>query len=96
MSTQDEFRVCTHYGIIKRDEKVVCPVDETKCFTSEVTNFKGQFVKVDSCVNWDEPERARASPTLGRNFVLSTIHKKITDNNRRTYNCFHICSCNGS
>ena len=46
MSTQDDFRVCTHYGIIKRDEKVVCPVDETGCFTSEVTDFKGQYVKV--------------------------------------------------
>ena len=43
---QDDFRVCTHYGIIKRDEKVVCPVDETGCFTSEVTDFKGQYVKV--------------------------------------------------
>ena len=44
--TQDDFRVCTHYGIIKRDEKVVCPVDETGCFTSKVTDFKGQYVKV--------------------------------------------------
>lgn len=43
---QDDFRVCTHYGVIKRDEKVVCPVDETGCFTSEVTDFKGQYVKV--------------------------------------------------
>ena len=55
--TQDDFRVCTHYGIIKRDEKVVCPVDETGCFTSKVTNFKGKYVEViitvliQHCVN---------------------------------------------
>ena len=42
----DDFRVCTHYGIIKRDEKVVCPMDETGCFTSKVTDFKGKYVKV--------------------------------------------------
>ena len=42
----DDFRVCTHYGVIKRDDKVVCPVDETGCFTDEVTDFKGQYVKV--------------------------------------------------
>ena len=38
--------MCAHYGIIKRDEKVVCPVDETGCFTSEVNDLKGQYVKV--------------------------------------------------
>ena len=43
---QDDFKVCTHYGVIKRDDKVVCPVDETGCFTDEVTDFKGQYVKV--------------------------------------------------
>ena len=43
---QDDFRVCTQYGVIKRDDKVVCPVDETGCFTDEVADFKGQYVKV--------------------------------------------------
>ena len=44
--------MCTHYGVFKKDEKVVCPVDETGCFTSEVTHFKGQYMKVIiiSCV----------------------------------------------
>jgi len=32
--------------VIRKDEQVVCPVDETGCFTSEVTDFKGQYVKV--------------------------------------------------
>ncbi|XP_065901118.1 isoleucine--tRNA ligase, cytoplasmic-like isoform X2 [Dysidea avara] len=42
---EDDFRVCTHYGVIRKDEQVVCPVDETGCFTSQVTDFKGQYVK---------------------------------------------------
>ena len=51
ITTQDDFRVCTHYGVIKKGELVVCPVDETGCFTSEVTDFKGQYVKVKTvCV----------------------------------------------
>ncbi|XP_065901087.1 isoleucine--tRNA ligase, cytoplasmic-like isoform X3 [Dysidea avara] len=42
---EDDFRVCTHYGVIRKDEQVVCPVDETGCFTSQVTDFMGQYVK---------------------------------------------------
>ena len=43
---EDDFRVCQHYGIIKKGEKVVCPVDPSGRFTEEVTDFKGQYVKV--------------------------------------------------
>ncbi len=43
---EDDFRVCQHYGIVKKGEKVVCPVDPSGRFTEEVTDFKGQYVKV--------------------------------------------------
>ena len=43
---EDDFRVCQNYGIIKKGERVVCPVDSSGRFTSEVTDFRGQYVKV--------------------------------------------------
>lgn len=52
---QDDYRVCLKYGIISRDMKIICPVDASGKFTSEVTDFKGQYVKViyiqDACLN---------------------------------------------
>ena len=36
-------------GIFKKGETVVCPVDASGCFTAEVTNFNGQYVKVREC-----------------------------------------------
>uniref|UniRef100_A0A1A7Y5T2 Isoleucine--tRNA ligase, cytoplasmic n=1 Tax=Iconisemion striatum TaxID=60296 RepID=A0A1A7Y5T2_9TELE len=41
----DDYRVCTEYNIIQRDQAPVCPVDASGCFTSEVTDFAGQYVK---------------------------------------------------
>ncbi|XP_033990919.1 isoleucine--tRNA ligase, cytoplasmic [Trematomus bernacchii] len=41
----DDFRVCTEYKIIARDQAPICPVDSSGCFTSEVTDFVGQYVK---------------------------------------------------
>ncbi|KAI4827855.1 hypothetical protein KUCAC02_031221, partial [Chaenocephalus aceratus] len=41
----DDFRVCTEYKIIARDQAPICPVDASGCFTSEVTDFVGQYVK---------------------------------------------------
>ncbi|XP_029287663.1 LOW QUALITY PROTEIN: isoleucine--tRNA ligase, cytoplasmic [Cottoperca gobio] len=41
----DDFRVCTDYKIIQRDQAPICPVDASGCFTSEVTDFAGQYVK---------------------------------------------------
>jgi len=43
---EDDFRVCQSYGIVRKGEKVVCPVDSSGRFTSAVTDFKGQYVKV--------------------------------------------------
>ncbi|XP_034022071.1 isoleucine--tRNA ligase, cytoplasmic [Thalassophryne amazonica] len=41
----DDYRVCMEYNIIQKDQAPVCPVDASGCFTSEVTDFAGQYVK---------------------------------------------------
>lgn len=41
----DDYRVCTEYNIIQKDQAPICPVDASGCFTSEVTDFVGQYVK---------------------------------------------------
>lgn len=41
----DDHRVCTEFNIIQRDQAPICPVDASGCFTSEVTDFAGQYVK---------------------------------------------------
>lgn len=43
---EDDFRVCLRFGVLKKGEGVVCPVDSTGCFTADVTDFAGQYVKV--------------------------------------------------
>ena len=56
---EDDFRVCLKFGILKKGEGVVCPVDATGKFTDEVVDFKGQYVKVRVCVCVCERERER-------------------------------------
>ncbi|KAF3690036.1 Isoleucine--tRNA ligase, cytoplasmic [Channa argus] len=41
----DDYRVCSEYNIIQRDQTPICPVDASGCFTPEVTDFAGQYVK---------------------------------------------------
>ncbi|KAL1007813.1 hypothetical protein UPYG_G00091930 [Umbra pygmaea] len=41
----DDYRVCTDYNIIQRDQAPICPVDASGRFTAEVTDFVGQYVK---------------------------------------------------
>ncbi|XP_078517523.1 isoleucine--tRNA ligase, cytoplasmic [Lissotriton helveticus] len=41
----DDYRVCMDFNIIKKDSVPVCPVDASGCFTAEVTDFVGQYVK---------------------------------------------------
>ncbi|KAG7275383.1 hypothetical protein CRUP_021581 [Coryphaenoides rupestris] len=41
----DDFRVCMEYNIIQRDQVPICPVDASGCFTAEVLDFAGQYVK---------------------------------------------------
>lgn len=38
--------MCLREGVISRDMKAVCPVDDTGKFTDEVADFKGMYVKV--------------------------------------------------
>ena len=38
--------MCQHFGIIKKGEMVVCPMDSSGKFTDEVLDFKGEYVKV--------------------------------------------------
>uniref|UniRef100_A0A8D1N2L5 isoleucine--tRNA ligase n=1 Tax=Sus scrofa TaxID=9823 RepID=A0A8D1N2L5_PIG len=41
----DDYRVCVDFNIIQKDSPPVCPVDASGCFTEEVTDFAGQYVK---------------------------------------------------
>ncbi|KAM4722099.1 isoleucine--tRNA ligase, cytoplasmic [Rhinophrynus dorsalis] len=41
----DDYRVCMDFNIIQKDSMPVCPVDASGCFTKEVTDFAGQYVK---------------------------------------------------
>lgn len=43
---QDDYRVSIANGIIKKGGKLPCPVDANGKFTAEVTDFTGQYVKV--------------------------------------------------
>eukprot|EP00755_Sulcionema_specki_P034018 Sspe_Gene.2322::Locus_767_Transcript_1_1_Confidence_1.000_Length_3836::g.2322::m.2322/K01870/IARS, ileS; isoleucyl-tRNA synthetase len=42
---EDDYRVCIAAGVVKKDGKVPCPVDENGLFTDEVPNWKGVMVK---------------------------------------------------
>uniref|UniRef100_A0A8C2PM25 Isoleucine--tRNA ligase, cytoplasmic n=1 Tax=Capra hircus TaxID=9925 RepID=A0A8C2PM25_CAPHI len=42
----DDYRVCMDFNIIQKDSLPICPVDASGCFTAEVTDFAGQYVKV--------------------------------------------------
>ncbi|XP_038067319.1 isoleucine--tRNA ligase, cytoplasmic-like isoform X1 [Patiria miniata] len=41
---QDDYRVCLENGVVTK-EMIICPVDSSGRFTSEVTDFAGQYVK---------------------------------------------------
>lgn len=41
----DDFRVCLANGVIRKDDKEICPINETGCFTNEVPDYEGQYVK---------------------------------------------------
>ncbi|OWA55321.1 Isoleucine--tRNA ligase, cytoplasmic [Hypsibius exemplaris] len=60
---EDDFRVCLAHGIMQRDSPLVCPVDATGCFTDEVSDFKGQYVKdADKAINKYLKEHGRLGP----------------------------------
>lgn len=43
---QDDYRVCLANGILQKGGKMPCPVDASGKFTNDVSDFKGQHVKV--------------------------------------------------
>ena len=47
---EDDFRVCLRYNVFKKGDRVVCPVDASGRFTDEITDFKGQYVKVSGVI----------------------------------------------
>lgn len=42
---EEDYKVCVNYKIIALDGDVPCPIDDACCFTSEVPDYKGIFVK---------------------------------------------------
>jgi isoleucyl-tRNA synthetase len=42
---EDDYRVCLAFGIISKDEEVVCPIDSSGRFLDSVTDFAGMYVK---------------------------------------------------
>lgn len=42
---QIDFQTCLDNGVITRDMKPICPVDECGRFKNEITDFCGQYVK---------------------------------------------------
>ncbi|KAI9521008.1 Isoleucine--tRNA ligase, cytoplasmic [Dissostichus eleginoides] len=63
----DDFRVCTEYKIIARDQAPICPVDSSGCFTSEVTDFVGQYVKHDLFIEVEREGQGVDSTRLDTN-----------------------------
>ncbi|KAJ1973714.1 isoleucine--tRNA ligase [Dimargaris xerosporica] len=42
---EDDHRVCTHYKVISPDGYLPCPVNDQGCFTEEVADYAGQYIK---------------------------------------------------
>ena len=42
---EDDYTVCLAAGVIRKGETVICPVDDNGCYTAEVTDFAGRYVK---------------------------------------------------
>ncbi|KJH52809.1 isoleucine--tRNA ligase [Dictyocaulus viviparus] len=40
-----DYQICLENGIITKDMKIICPVDESGRFTEEVSDYKGIYVK---------------------------------------------------
>jgi len=42
---EEDYKVCIRHGIIEADQPIVCPIDDNGCFTEEVSDYKGMYVK---------------------------------------------------
>lgn len=57
---EDDYRVCIAHGVITPDGELPCPIDEKGCFTSEVTDFAGMYIKdADKLIQKDMKQRGR-------------------------------------
>lgn len=46
---EDDHRVALDNGVIRHDQMPPCPIDEVGCFTKEVPDFAGQYIKASAC-----------------------------------------------
>ncbi|EPY33543.1 isoleucyl-tRNA synthetase [Angomonas deanei] len=42
---EDDYRICLENNVFQKGNRVPCPVDENGCFTADVTDFTGKYVK---------------------------------------------------
>lgn len=42
---EDDYRVCFKFGIVKKGQGVICPLDANGRYTNEVPDFEGQYIK---------------------------------------------------
>ncbi|KAF7727407.1 isoleucine--tRNA ligase [Apophysomyces ossiformis] len=57
---EDDYRVLLANGVITVDGVLPCPVDDSGCFTSEVTDFAGMYIKdADKAIQKDMKQRGR-------------------------------------
>lgn len=45
---EDDYRVCLAAGVITKDQDIICPVDGSGRFVHPVSDFEGQYVKVNT------------------------------------------------
>ena len=61
---EDDHRIALAYEIIGEDEMPPCPIDDAGKFTSEVSDFAGQYVKVNLLYDFVHDVRGLIQPTL--------------------------------
>ena len=69
--------MCLHNGIFQKGSAVVCPVDASGQFTSEVTDFSGQYVKVHThCIinQLSNILKVRSVPCINFDQYLETLY----------------------
>lgn len=74
--------MCLRYGIISRDMAIICPVDASGKFMSEVTDFKGLHVKVS--INTKLHYRARSLINFSK---IHNIFIKKTQHSQEFVSC---------
>jgi isoleucyl-tRNA synthetase len=68
---EDDYRVCIANGVVRKGEKMPMPIDDNGFFTSEVTDFVGQYVKdADNaiCKNLKEKNRLISKTMYSHNY----------------------------